>query len=141
MSKIDWTIFLQAANFLVLMVVLNFLLYRPVRGILKLRREKIADDFDRAKDLEQRIDSKMAAYQERLEEAKRKANQEKATFRATAIEEETALVTRAREEATGHLQTIKNRVAAEAKEARSALGAEVQNLASRVAAKVLGRNL
>ena len=32
--KVDWTIFLQAANFMVLMLVLNIILYRPLRDIL-----------------------------------------------------------------------------------------------------------
>lgn len=141
MSKIDWTIFLQTANFLVLMLVLNFLLYRPVRGILKLRKAKIEGDYDKAKQLEQQINEKMTRYQDCLQEAKNKANQEKSAMRKSATEEQERILGSAREEATGHLQAIKNRVLSQAKEARSDLSKEAQTLASLVASKVLGRSL
>ena len=40
MLEIDYTVFIQVANFLVLLLLLNILLYKPIRGILAKRREQ-----------------------------------------------------------------------------------------------------
>lgn len=141
MIELNWTLFLQAANFLLLLVVLNFLLYRPLRDILQRRRETIDGSFRRAKDLESQINEKMGRYQERLQEAKLKGNQEKMKLRQEAMEEEGKILAEAHGSASAQLQTIKGRVSAEAEEARSALRTETETLAAGIASKVLGRTL
>lgn len=141
MIELNWTLFLQAANFLLLLLVLNFLLYRPLRDILQRRRETIEGSFRRAKDLEGQINEKMARYQERLQEAKLKGSQEKMKLRQEALEEEGKIVAEAHGSASSQLQNIKTRVAGEAEEARRTLRAETEALASGIAAKVLGRTI
>jgi uncharacterized sodium:solute symporter family permease YidK len=37
----DWTVAIQLANFLLILWILNRLLYRPIRNILRQRKEKI----------------------------------------------------------------------------------------------------
>ena len=41
MVNIDGTLFVQIANFIILIFVLNSVLYRPIRKILKEREEKV----------------------------------------------------------------------------------------------------
>ena len=38
MIDIDWTLFMQIANFLILVFLLNMVLFRPIRGTLKERQ-------------------------------------------------------------------------------------------------------
>ena len=51
MLNIDGTMFLQIANFLVLLFILNLILFRPIRRVLAQReeemnsRQKTIDDF------------------------------------------------------------------------------------------------
>jgi len=139
--KIDWTILLQAANFMVLMLVLNIILYRPLRDILNRRRENIDGAHGRTRELEAQIDEKMSRYQEQLQQAKLKGNEEKAALRAAAARNEAEILGAAQQGASEQLQTIKNRVQEEAAVARHALKAETETLAAHVAAKVLGRAL
>ncbi len=141
MIKIDWTILLQAGNFLLLMFVLNLLLYRPLRDVLQRRRAAVEGGHGRVRELEGQINEKMARYQEQLQQAKLQGNAEKAAVRAAAAREEAEIMGAAHQEAAEHLKTIKGRVGAEAEAARQALRAETEALAAQVAAKVLGRSL
>jgi F-type H+-transporting ATPase subunit b len=139
--KIDWTILLQAANFMVLMLVLNIILYRPMRDLLNRRRQSVDGAHSRARELEAQIAEKMSRYQEQLQQAKLKGNEEKTALRAAAARQEAELLATAHQVASEQLQTIKNRVQAEAEAARKALKSETEVLAVHVATKVLGRAL
>ncbi len=37
----DWTVGIQIINFLIILWILNLILYRPIRNILRQRKEKI----------------------------------------------------------------------------------------------------
>ena len=141
MISIDWTIFLQFVNFIVLMVVLNAILYRPLRNILKQRKETIDGSHSRAHELEAQIEEKMARYEDKLQDAKLKGNQEKNKLRQAAANEEATLLGQAREEASQRLQTVKSQVAGEAATAGKKLKADAESLANSIATKILGRAL
>ncbi len=141
MIKLDWTIFLQFFNFVVLMLVLNIILYRPLRGIIAKRRETVDGGHARARELAGEIDAKMARYQEQLQAAKQKGAEEKAQLRQQAGKQEAEVLGVAHEEAATQLQAIKKQVATEAGVAREALMAETDALAGMIAGKVLGRAL
>jgi len=139
--KLDWTIWIQFANFFFLIFILNVLLYRPYRALMDRRRGTIEGSLSRARDLETQIEEKMARYQEQLQQAKLKGNQEKAEMRRLAAAEETKMISAAREEATEQLTRIKGQVATEAADAREKLKKEARILGDRIAVKVLGREL
>ena len=81
MINIDVTILIQFLNFLILMAVLNYLLFRPLRAIMQQRKETIEGSNQTAKDLEGAIEEKMTRYQDQLQEAKLKGSQERAAMR------------------------------------------------------------
>jgi len=139
--NIDWTIILQFVNFVVLMAVLNAILYRPLRNMLTQRRETIEGSHARASELESQIDEKMMRYEEKLQEAKLKGNQEKSQLRQAAASEEAKIIGLAREESTQRLQVVKDQVAGEADAATKTLKADAETLASDIATKILGRAL
>lgn len=141
MIELNWTVWLQFANFFVLMLVLNALLYRPLREVMNRRKATIEGGHQGARDLESQINEKMERYQQQLQEAKLKGSQEKGVLRQAAAKEEAEILAAAHSRAADHLQVIKNKVAAEAAEAGKALRGEAEALASHVATKVLGRGL
>lgn len=126
---------------MVLMLVLNIILYRPMRDLLNRRRENVEGAHGRARELEAQIAEKMGRYQEQLQQAKLKGNEEKAALRVAAARQEAELLAVAHQSASEQLQTIKNRVQAEAGAARRSLKVETETLAAHVATKVLGRAL
>lgn len=139
MIKVDWTLGLQILNFVVLLAILNAILYKPVKEILARRKAAIDGDQGRARDLQLQIDEKMARYQEQLQAARVKGNEERAALRAAAGKQEAEILGAAREEATNKLQSLKARVAGEAEQARTALRSDVDTLANQVASRILGR--
>ena len=129
MISVNWTLGLQIFNFLLLLYILNTVLYRPLRAVLAKRKETIEGDHGQARALQQQIDEKMASYQERLQAARVKGNEERAILRAAASKEEAEILGAAR------------LVATEADAARTALRSDVDALATQVASRILGRAL
>ncbi|MFA5700746.1 MAG: ATP synthase F0 subunit B [Desulfuromonas sp.] len=141
MISIDWTFLVQFANFLVLMVILNVLLYRPLRSVMAQRQEGIEAKHQKARDLEVSINEKMERYEKSLYEAKVEAGQAADSVRKDAAKREATILGSARMEASGHLDLIKAQVAKQADAARSNLKNETQELAAAIAGKVLGRKI
>lgn len=141
MIKLDWTLFLQFANFVILLVVLNALLFKPLRGALAARKATIDGDLAKARALDGEIQTQVAEYEAKLQEARQRGSQERLALRQAALAEEARLLGSANEKASQRLQSLKEQVAAEAENARQGLRAETEALARQVAGKVLGREL
>lgn len=141
MISVDWTLLLQFVNFMILLLILNRLLYRPLQDVIRKRRETIAGDQARAESLQADIDAKMQQYQEQLNAAKADANAERNQLKKDAAHTEAEILSAAHAKATDQLQQIKERVDNEAKQAEKILRAETKSLADRIATKVLGREL
>lgn len=141
MISIDWTLGLQFINFLVLLLALNVILYRPLRRMMQQRKETVDGSYQKAKSLQGAIEEKMAHYQEQLQQAKLKGNQEKSELRSQAHTEEGTILSAARATATDYMESIKVKVAGEADRARLVLKADTEALAAQIASRVLGRGL
>ena len=141
MISVDWTLGLQFVNFVILLIILNKLLYRPLKKIIDERRHTITGSHARAKELEADIDEKMQRYQQQLSDAKTLAIEERNRIKKAAGEEESQILSAAHGKATARLQVIKTRVAKEADMASETLKSEAEQLAGQIATKILGREL
>lgn len=141
MINLDITFIFQLVNFLVLMLVLNVLLYKPVRKLLAARETEIASGHSKADEIDRDVQDKMAQYEARLHEAKVKASDERSVLKKAALAEEAALLDQARKEATDSVNALKGKVAKEATEAREYLKAQSRSLSLEICEKVLGRRL
>jgi F-type H+-transporting ATPase subunit b len=139
--NLDITFIFQIVNFLVLMLVLNVILYKPVRKMLADRAAEIAGGHEKAAVVDRDVQDKMAQYEARLREAKLKASEERGILKKDALAEESVLLDKARKEATDSVNTLKGRVAKEAAEAREYLREQTQSLSLEICEKVLGRRL
>ncbi|MGD8243278.1 MAG: ATPase [Desulfobacterales bacterium] len=135
----DWTTLLQAANFILLVILLNIILYRPIRGILIQRKEK----FD---GLEQNIESstsdlaeKETTYAAGIREARKKGMMEKDALVQAASDEEKQVLDKISADAQAELNAVKAKVAQEAEAAKAALLKEVDIFANEIGKKILGR--
>lgn len=141
MIKLDWTLLLQFANFMVLLLVLNALLYKPLRAVLAARKATIDGDLAKARALDEEIQAQVAEYEAKLQEARQRGSQERMALRQAALAEEAKMLGAANEKASQRLQSLKEQVAGEAEAARQTLRSETEALARQVAGKVLGRSL
>ena len=139
MIKLDWTLFLQFANFMILMVVLNALLFKPLRAALQARREAIESSKAKVHDIDEQVQAQIARYEAQLQDARLQGAQERATLRKAGQEEEARILGAANQTAAEKLQTIKEQIQGEAGTARQALRDETEDLAREIAGKVLGR--
>ena len=139
MIEVNWTLFLQFANFMILMAVLNALLFKPLRAALQARKETIESSQAKVLDIDEQVQAQIARYEAQLREARQQGGQERAALRKTAQEEETRILGEAKQASAGKLQSIKEQIQAEAGTARQALRDETEALAKEIAGKVLGR--
>lgn len=141
MINLDLAFVIQLVNFLVLVLVLNVLLYKPIRKVLADRAAQISGAKAKAAEVDQEVQGKVALYEARLREVKAKAGDERAAMIKEAQAEEAALVEKARIEATDTLSAIKNRVVKEAADAKELLREQARALSLEICEKVLGRSL
>ena len=141
MIKLDWTLLLQFANFMILLVVLNVLLFKPLRNVLAARKATIDGDLAKARSLDEQIQAQVAEYEVKLQGARQRGSQERLALRQAAQAEEARLLGAANEKATQRLQVLKEQVAGEAEAARQGLRGETEALARQIAGKVLGRSV
>jgi len=139
--SVDWTLGLQFLNFIILLVVLNKLLYRPLKKIIAERNETVTGALASAKNLEADIDDKMQRYQQQLSDAKIQANDERNKLKKAANNQEAKILLEAQGKAATRLQAIKAQVGREAEDAGKTLKKEAGSLAGQIATKILGREV
>lgn len=141
MINIDLAFVIQLINFLILILVLNVFLYKPIRKMLSERQGHIAEAKARAEAVDQDVQGKMAEYEARLKAMKSGAADERGALIKEAQAEEAAILEASRKEAAATLAAIKTRVAKEAADARALLQEQAKVLSVDICEKVLGRSL
>jgi F-type H+-transporting ATPase subunit b len=141
MISIDLAFIFQFVNFLVLMLILNFLLYKPVRKILADRDAEITAAHDRTAAVDREVREKMELYELKLRQTKASAHEEKILAINKIREEESAVIEKARLDASASLSLIQNQVASQAEEARKFLRGQAELISREICEKVLGRSL
>ena len=139
MISVDGSLFIQIINFLFLIWALNFVLYKPIRNILIQRKEKVAG-------LEQNIDvcnkeikEKDDAFISGLKEARVNGTKEKEALIEAATDEEKKIIEEINKKAQADFADVRERVAKDAEIVRVALQKELDNIATAISHKILGR--
>jgi len=138
---LDLAFVIQVINFLVLLLLLNVFLYKPIRKVMADRKAQIDGARERAAAVEKEVQEKMALYEARLREVKAKANEEREALKKEALQEEASVIEAARKEAADSLAAIKVRVTQESADAKVFLGEQARALSLDICEKVLGRSL
>ncbi|MBI5063708.1 MAG: ATP synthase F0 subunit B [Desulfatitalea sp.] len=139
MVEINGTILIQIANFLVLIFILNIVLYKPIRSILRQRKEKMQGLENSAQSTAQQAEERNQAYTDGLKEARLKGQKEKEVLMKAATEEEQAMVAKINAKAQQDLATVKDKIAKDTDAVRNALEKEIDAFAGAITQKILGR--
>lgn len=139
MISIDYTLLIQMGSFLVLMVILNLLVFRPMTALLEEREKRIKDPGTDAKGMEAEVEKMRLQYEATLNEAKLKAIEERNRIRKEGADREQEIVKGAYKAAEGTVSEVKERIEKELSIARETLRKEAESLSSNVAEKLLGR--
>ncbi|MEN8140885.1 MAG: ATP synthase F0 subunit B [Thermodesulfobacteriota bacterium] len=139
MITIDITMPIMIANIMILMIALNAVLYSPVRRILKERKEKLAGLATDVENYEKNAQLRVEEYDNKLNEARRKAKAEFDSARASAQAAGGAKVAEIKAEADAAKAEQIATVEAEFTGAQKELKGQIDTFAGEMAGKILGR--
>jgi F-type H+-transporting ATPase subunit b len=137
----DYTLFIQMINFLVLLFVLNLILFRPIRKIIK-ERNQIVDNFN--SDIASLTDSAQESagqFQQKIQEARKEGAARVQSMKDEGEEAEADLIAATAEEVQTKIDEARKKVASDIQEARSHLQTQVQAFSVAVTEKILGRSI
>ena len=135
----DWTLFIQIINFVALIFIMNFVLYKPIRNILAQRKEKISGLEQSIDTLSQDAKEKEEAFDEGIKAARSKGLEEKKALLAAAAEEEKKIVEKINSQAQADLVEVREKIAKDVESVRASLMQEVDAFANAIGEKILGR--
>jgi F-type H+-transporting ATPase subunit b len=138
---INLTLFVQMANFLVLIVILNYLLYKPILAILDKRKMRLDESEGEIKRLNATVEQKAAEYEEKLRVAKQDALGKKNEILKEAADSAKAIIDERRSKIPAMLAEFQGKVGQEVDAARRILKDQSQKISAEIAEKVLGRSL
>ncbi|HCC54124.1 MAG TPA: hypothetical protein DEQ20_04245 [Desulfobulbaceae bacterium] len=141
MITIDLTMLIQIANMLLLIVVLNAVLYKPIRAIIEERQKKITGLDEGIDQYKKNSLLRLDEFAQKMKAARIRAKKEYEAARNAALAESTEKLAGIRKEVEeqkiGQLADIEKQFAV----AQSELQSQVAGFASEMAGKVLGRAL
>lgn len=139
MINFDYTIFVQFGNFIVLLILLNFFLFRPILGTLKKRKNALSALTARVDQLRGEAVALGKTYDESAKEKRRPILEQRESALKEAHASSMKIIEEARNQLTVELEQIKGTVRKEADEALKSLTAKTGQLAAEVVAKVMKR--
>ncbi|MCA9706825.1 MAG: ATP synthase F0 subunit B [Myxococcales bacterium] len=131
--------FVQLGIYLGLVVILGPLLFKPWLEAQARRTEAVEGALARSKSMRAEADELARDYDERLEAARERAHGVRADARRDEEASQAKTLAAAREQASQTLAQERHRLATQAEEARAALGGRVDELATEITTKLLGR--
>ena len=139
MIDIDISLFIQIANFVLMIFILNIILYKPIRDILNKRKEKVEG-------LEQNIEmsnrdavEKDEEYKSGIKKARVKGLKEKETLMQAATDEEKEIIANINQKAAADLNEVREKIQKDVEGVRASLQQEVDTFANAIGEKILGR--
>ncbi|MFP4259026.1 MAG: F0F1 ATP synthase subunit B [Desulfovermiculus sp.] len=137
MIELNITLFIQLVNFLILLALLNVILYKPIRGIVKQRQAKMSSDLTEIERFNEQARSKLEDYQAALDRARREAGEVRESRKKEAVAEEKDILSAASEEGSKMLNAARKDIESQSQEARKALSQQVKKYSKLVTDKVL----
>ncbi|WP_028574095.1 ATP synthase F0 subunit B [Desulfonatronovibrio hydrogenovorans] len=139
MIDINVTFFIQLVNFLIILLLLNLILYKPIRGMLKKRAEIMSQKVDEIEEFTKSSQDKMQAYRLELDKARVQAQEIRSEFKEAGYHEERKIIDAASEEAGGIVKSAREGVSKDKQSAISILKKEVEKFAAKATDKILSK--
>ena len=136
----DISLFVQIANFLIIIWVLNIILYRPIRKILIDRKENITSLEQNVEKLNEDAAGKDEAFLSGIKDARaRGLNEKEVLLKEGTEEEKKKIVEQINQKAQVNLAEVREKIAKDAQSVRASLHKEIDTFANAISEKILGR--
>ncbi len=141
MIEINFTLLIQAVNFLLLVFLLNVVLYKPILKVLEERERRVDGQQAEAKKLLDDAQQLVAEYNQRLHGAKIEAMNAKNAARSEASEEASRIIEEARKKADEHISQVQKQIRSEIEQAKREMEPDLGAMAATIAERILGRKV
>jgi F-type H+-transporting ATPase subunit b len=139
MIDINITLLWQLANFIVLLITLNFILFKPIRQVMREREQGISSAFGDAKVAQDRMQNIMERYNASLAEAKQKAVTTYNGIYQQGLDAQRDMISAERAKAGEMLDKARVEITEASTAARADLKKEAERLSQDISSKLLGR--
>ena len=137
----DWSVLIQVVNLLLIIIILNHFLFRPIRGILQERKEKIEGFETDIGQISSQTEERGQDIESRLVDIRREGFDQKEIVKGQGLDDEKRIIGQANDQAEEAIRKIIEQIADEVGAAREALRADLEVFSRDLAQKVLGRSL
>ena len=141
MIDINVSLFIQMANFLVFLIVMNFVLYRPIRRIVAERKKMISEKQESVESLEAQAKAALLEYDRKLQESRSMGFQRIQELKAAGYEQEKELLRQISEQAAAKVGELREKIQKDIGIARMELKHQVKSFSLDLAQKILGRKI
>jgi F-type H+-transporting ATPase subunit b len=135
----DVSVLIQLANFLFLIWALNVILYKPIRKILRERKENVEGLETSIETYDRDIQEKDEAFALGLKTARAKGLKEKESLVQEANDEEKKIIEDMNSKTQAEISQIREKIAADVETVRASLQQKVDDFANDITQKILGR--
>jgi len=125
----DESLFIQIANFLFLIWILNVLLYRPIRNILIQRKEKFGNLEQNIETLSRDAQEKESEFSTGIKDARARGMKEKEALMQAAADQEREVIEKINKKAQADLAEVRKKIAKDAEAVRVSLQQEIDAFA------------
>ena len=138
---IDRTVFVQMAVFVMLIVVLSPLLFKPVLRLFEERERRTEGARTDARLMQEKAEALLVRYQSKLEDVKRAAAEERDRLRTETLRLEAEILDKARASNARIVDEGRARFHAEIETIRRDLDVYSRRISKEISAAVLGREM
>ena len=139
MINVDGSVFIQIANFIFLIWVMNMILYKPIRKALLQRKEKVSGLERSIADFNTQALEKENAFASGIKEARANGLKEKQALIQSGSDEEKIIVENINKKAQAELVKSREKIAKDAESVRISLQKELDTFVNAIGQKILGR--
>jgi len=133
-------LWIQIANFLVLLLLLNIIAYRPIRRILTKRADEMNGMQQAAESLQEKYVQNEQLLQENVIEARKEGYGVKEGIKKEGLDQERGMLQEAGAKTEDQLGKAREEISQTLASVRQALQGEVDQFSQELAEKILGRS-
>ncbi len=139
MITLDMTMWVHIVNILIMIAVMNAVLYRPVRAILKERKKEVATLETDIETFEKNAELRLEEFDQKLAVARAKAKEKYDVVRSEAMAVSSEKIAAIRKEAEQEKNAGLADLAGQFEKAKSELQNQIEGFGKEMANKILGR--
>lgn len=141
MPNLDYSILIQIGNFILLLIFLNIIVYRPIRGILNKRKQEIESNEKITDEWTRKADKFSDEIEESMSETRKEGLNEKAGLKDEGHVKEKELLQEAYSLVDDKIEKMKKEIREKVNQARESLQSELEAFSHELAEKILGRSI